>query len=101
MDKIIRPEPIWVKNPKTGKEVNVEPMFRLMNDGFFGGINTTKELENRVSDIIEYIGTETVSAEFNNTELKMEDFQKIQIRQVNVLYNLCELRDMFELMKER
>lgn len=101
MDKLIRPEPIWAKNPKTGKEVNVEPLFRLMNDGFFGGGNTTKELENRVSDIIEYIGTETVSAEFNNTELQMEDFQKIQMRQVNVFYNLCELKDMFELMQER
>jgi hypothetical protein len=101
MDKLIRPEPIWATNPKTGKEVNIEPLFRLMNDGFFGGRNTTKELENRVSDIIEYIGTETVSAEFNNTELQMEDFQKIQIRQVSVFYNLFELRDMFELMQER
>jgi hypothetical protein len=101
MNKIIRPEPIWVKNPKTGKEVNVEPIFRLINEGFFGGMNTTKELENRVSDVIEYIGTETVSAEFNNTEITMEDLQKIQIRQVSVLYNLHELKDMFELMKEQ
>ncbi len=101
MDKLIRTEPIWAKNPKTGKEVNVEPLFRLMNDGFFGGTNTPKELENRVSDIIEYIGTETVSAEFNNTELQMEDFQRIQMRKVNVFHNLFELRDMFELMKEQ
>lgn len=101
MDKLIRIEPIWVKNPKTGKELNVEPMFRLMNEECFSWGNMPKDLENRVSDVIEYIGKETVSSEFNNTELKMEDFQKIQTRQVNVLDNLIDMKDMFELMTER
>jgi hypothetical protein len=101
MDKLIRPEPIWATNPKTGKEVNVEPMFRLMNEEYFSWGNTPKDLENRVSDIIEYISTETISSEFNNLELKTEDFQKIQMRQVGVFHNLIEMRDMFELMMER
>lgn len=101
MDKVIRPEPIWVKNPKTGKEVNVEPMFRLMNEEVFSWGNTPKDLKNRMEDVIEYIAKETVSSELDNLELQSEDFKKIQIRQVNVFDNLIDMKDMFEMMEER
>jgi len=101
MDTVIRPEPIWAKNPKTGKEVNVEPLFRLINEEVFEWGNTPKDLKSRIDDIIEYVGKETVSSEWNNTEFKIEDFQRISMRQINVFENLFELKDMFELMIER
>lgn len=101
MDKLIRPEPIWAKNPKTGKEVNVEPMFRLINEEYFSWGNSPKELEERVSSIIQFITEETISNQLEDHELKTEDFKKIMFRQTSVISNLYELRDMFELMKER
>jgi hypothetical protein len=101
MDKLIRPEPIWVKNPKTGKEVNVEPMFRLMNEEYFSWGNTPKDLVERVSSTIQFITEETISNQLEDHELKTEDFKKIMFRQTSVISNLYELRDMFELMEER
>jgi predicted RNase H-like HicB family nuclease len=101
MDKVIRPEPIWTKNPKTGKEINVEPMFRLMNKEVFSFGNTPKELEERINSAIQYIITDTISNELEDHELKTEDFKKIMLKQSSEISALYELKDMFELMKER
>ena len=101
MDKVIRPEPIWVKNPKTGKEVNVEPMFRLMNEECFAFGNTPKDLEERIDSVIQYIAQDTISNELEDSELDAGDFKKIMFKQSSQIYNLYELRDMFQLMKER
>ncbi len=101
MDKLIRPEPIWVRNPKTGKEVNVEPMFRLINEEFFAFGNTPKDLVERVSSTIQFIAEDTISNQLEDSELKTEDFKKIMFKQTFVISNLYELRDMFELMNER
>ena len=101
MDKVIRPEPIWVKNPKTGKEVNVEPMFRLMNDEIFEWGNTPKDLEERISSAIRYIVEDTISNKLEDLELEAEDFKRIMFKQSFEVANLYELKDMFELMAER
>lgn len=101
MEHVVKNEPIWAKNPKTGKEVNVEPLFRLMNENLFGWCNSPKDLESRIDDVITYIGRDTVSAQWNNTEMDLDMFHKISMRQVCIFESLNELKDMFCLMKER
>ncbi len=101
MDKVIRKEPIWVKNPKTGKEVNVEPMFRLMNEEFFAFGNTPIDLKERINSAIQFITEDTISNKLEDHELKVEDFKRIMFKQSFEVASLYELRDMFELMNER
>lgn len=84
-----KPTPIWVKNPTTGKEYNVAPIFTQMNLHVFSSTESPRELELIIDSAIRYIGIESKSLYPEGNEMN------------TALHNLYELRDMFEAMEEK
>ena len=81
--------PIWVKNPKTDKEYNIAPMFEIINHNVFSHSNSFKELELYIDESIRYIGIDSKSLNPEGDEMN------------TVLFNLYQLRDMFEAIDEK
>ena len=90
------PAPIWVKNPETGKEINVEPLFRLMNEHYNSVSKNADELRCHVDTVIQYVANETVPEWLHSA-----DAVTLFRNQTKAFNSLYRLRETFEEMEER
>lgn len=88
--------PIWVKNPQTGKELNVAPLFRLMNENHFSLSGNRDELICHIDTTVRYIANDTVP-----DCLYSADAITLFRNQTNAFNSLYRLRDAFEEMEEK
>lgn len=87
MQKEQKREPILVKNPETGLEINVEPLFRIMGDGACS--------KDPIKNIISYL-----DRGIRHIGIYSEPFTNGIIQEPNeTLYFLYMLRDTLEKME--
>ena len=87
---------MWVKNPQTGKELNVEPIFRLMNEEFYSDSKNTDELIRHVDKAVQYIANESSPACLHSA-----DAISLFKNQTEAFNSLFRLRDAFKEMEEK
>ncbi len=90
------PVPIWVKNPETGKELNIEPLFRLMNEHHYSLSKNSDELKCHLDKVVQYIANETVPEWLHSA-----DAVTLFRNQTNAFNSLYRLREAFEEMEEK
>ena len=90
------PSPMWVKNPQTGKELNIEPIFRLINEAFYSNSKNTDELIRHVDKAVQYIANES-----SPVFLHSADAISLFKNQTEAFNSLFRLRDAFKEMEEK